>query len=103
MALQITDSDFETEVLQSPVPVLVDFWAPWCGPCKMISPIVDQIAVELAGQAKVCKVNVDEEPALAAQFGVISIPSLFVIENGEIKNKAQGAQTKAKLMALVDQ
>ena len=102
MALQITDSDFATEVLESPVPVLVDFWAPWCGPCKMISPIVDQIAVELAGQAKVCKVNVDEEMALAKQFRVFSIPSLFVMKNGQIVNKSVGARPKDQILAMMD-
>ena len=100
--LHINNQSFQREVMESEQPVLLDFFAPWCGPCRMVSPVLDQLAEERP-DIKVCKVNVDEEPALAAQFGVISIPSLFVIENGEIKNKAQGAQTKAKLMALVDQ
>ena len=101
MALQITDSDFVTEVLESPVPVLVDFWAPWCGPCKMISPIVDQIAVELAGQAKVCKVNVDEDSTqeLCNRFNIRSIPTLMFFRGGELVDTVVGATSKENLVA----
>ena len=101
MALQITDSDFATEVLESPVPVLVDFWAPWCGPCKMISPIVDQIAVELAGQAKVCKVNVDEESELASRFRIMTIPTLMVFKNGQVVSQSVGAKPKHAIEAML--
>ena len=84
MSLQITESNFEAEVLSSPVPVVVDFWATWCGPCKMISPIVDQVAKEVAGVAKVGKVNVDEASALATRYNIRSIPTLLFFKNGEV-------------------
>lgn len=101
MALQITDSDFAAEVLESPVPVLVDFWAPWCGPCKMISPIVDQIAVELAGQAKVCKVNVDDASTqgLCNHYNIRSIPTLMFFRGGELVDTVVGATSKENLVA----
>ena len=101
MALQITDSSFAAEVLGSPVPVLVDFWAPWCGPCKMISPIVDQIAVELAGQAKVCKVNVDEDSTqeLCNRYNIRSIPTLMFFRGGELVDTVVGATSKENLVA----
>jgi thioredoxin 1 len=105
MALTLNDSNFQSEVLDSSVPVLVDFWAEWCGPCKMIGPIIDQLGEELAGQAKVGKVNVDEARALAVQFNVRSIPFLLFFKNGEVKDQVVGAgtskeQLKAKLLAL---
>jgi len=91
-------SDFDTEVMQSEVPVIVDFWAEWCGPCKMLSPLLDEIADEQAGKIKVVKVNVDEEQALGQQFGVQSIPTLLFVKNGEIKHKHIGLASKKALI-----
>ncbi len=98
MALQITESNFEAEVLQSPVPVLVDFWATWCGPCKMISPIVDQVSVELAGKAKVGKVDVDGNAALATRYNIRSIPTLLFFKGGELKDTVVGATSKDNIV-----
>ena len=106
MALKLTDANFQSEVIDSKVPVLVDFWAEWCGPCKMIGPVLDQVATELAGQAKVGKVNVDDARELAGKYNVRSIPLLLFFQNGEVKDQIVGASVtkdllKAKLLALV--
>ena len=105
MALKLTDANFQTEVIDSELPVLVDFWAEWCGPCKMIGPIIDQVATDLEGTAKVGKVNVDEARELAVKYNVRSIPLLLFFKNGEVKDQIVGAsvtkdQLKAKLQAL---
>lgn len=105
MALQFTDTNFQSEVIESSTPVLVDFWAEWCGPCKAIGPIIDQLSDELAGQAKVGKVNVDSARDLAVKYGVRSIPFLLFFKDGEVKDQIVGAnvtkeQLKAKLLAL---
>ena len=100
MEITITKENFEAEVLNSSVPVLLDFWATWCGPCMMIAPTLAQIAEENAGKLKVGKINVDEQMELAMQFGVTSIPMLVVMEGGRIVNKAVGAMPKARIEAL---
>lgn len=100
--IELTTQNFNEEVLQSDVPVMVDFWASWCGPCRMVSPIVDEIAEEVQGTAKVGKVNVDEQGDLAAQFGVMSIPTIMVFKNGKAVTTSVGAKSKAELLALLD-
>ena len=98
-ALNINKNNFVQEVMNSEKPVLVDFWASWCGPCRMVVPIVEQIAEEYP-EYKVVKVNVDDEPELAAQFGVMSIPSLMIVKNGEVVNKSVGAKNKKQILAM---
>ncbi len=97
----LTNENFDQEVISSDIPVLVDFWASWCGPCKMIAPAVAQIAEEYAGKVKVGKVNVDEQERLAIRFGISSIPTLLVFRNGEIVNKSIGVRPKADLEAML--
>ena len=99
-SILITDDNFESEVLQSPVPVLLDFWAPWCGPCKMIGPIIDQIAGEYSQQLKVGKVNVDENSALADQHGIVSIPTLILYKDGAPAVQKTGGASKNDIVAL---
>ena len=94
MAVNVKTQDFEEQVAKASGPVLVDFWASWCGPCRMVSPIVDEIAEEVQGKAKVGKVNVDEQGDLASQFGVMSIPTIMVFKNGEAVATSVGAKSK---------
>ncbi len=100
-ALKLTQDNFEQEVLKADKPVLVDFWAPWCGPCRMVSPIVEEIAGEVAGRAKVGKVNVDEDPELAARYGVMSIPTLIVVKDGKVVSSTVGAQPKQAILGML--
>lgn len=93
----ITKENFEKEVLKSDIPVLVDFWATWCGPCKMIAPVIEEIAQEYEGKVKVGKVNIDEQMDLALEFKVMSIPTLMIFENGEVKKREVGAMSKAEI------
>ena len=98
--MNISKSNFQEEVMNSSVPVLVDFWAPWCGPCRMVGPILEEIAAERE-DIKVCKINVDEEMELAGQYGVVSIPTLLVMKDGVVLNKAVGARPKDGILALL--
>lgn len=105
MAINVTQANFQSEVIDSDQPVLVDFWAEWCGPCKMIGPILDQLSSEIEGQAKIAKVNVDDASELAVKYNVRSIPLLLFFKNGEVKDQIVGAnvtmdQLKSKLLAL---
>ena len=98
----LTSENFDAEVLQSATPVLVDFWAEWCGPCKMIGPVIDQLADENDGKAKISKVNIDDHQQLAVQYNVQSIPTLIVFKNGQIAEQKVGGMSKADLQAMLD-
>ncbi len=94
---EITDANFESEVLNSDIPVMVDFWAPWCGPCLMLGPTVDQIADEHVGEVKVCKVNIDDNPETPSKYGIRGVPTILFFKDGQMKNQVVGAVAKQHL------
>lgn len=97
----VTKNEFDSEIANSKLPVLVDFWAPWCGPCRMLSPIIEELGDELKGKAKVVKVNVDEEPELAREFGIMSIPTVITFKQGKATSKVVGFRAKEELKDLL--
>ena len=101
-AKDMTAANFEAEVLKSEIPVLVDFWAPWCGPCRMVGPILDELAGEYEGKVKIVKVNVDEETALAQSYGIMSIPAVYIFKGGETVERMVGARPKSEFAAKLD-
>ncbi|PSB09212.1 thiol reductase thioredoxin [filamentous cyanobacterium CCP2] len=101
-AAQVTDSTFDQEVLESNIPVLVDFWAPWCGPCRMVAPVVDEIAEQYVGQVKVVKVNTDENPNVASRYGIRSIPTLMIFKEGQRVDMVVGAVPKTTLASTLE-
>ena len=102
MAQVITSQEFDSKVLQANAPVLVDFFATWCGPCKMLAPVLDEVANEVAGKAAVYKVDIDQSLDLAQRYGIMSVPTLMVFEGGQVKRTAMGAQPKANVLAMLD-
>lgn len=101
--INVTDSSFEADVLNSDVPVLVDFWAAWCGPCKMIAPVLEELANDYAGKIKIAKLNIDDNPATAPKYGIRSIPTLILFRNGQPEATKIGASGKSELAAFIDQ
>lgn len=102
MSMELNESNFGQEVLESSVPVLVDFWATWCGPCKMMGPVLEEIASEMDGKVKVCKVNVDDNPALAEKYGIMSIPNFILFKGGQVAGQQIGAVPKDTLVKMLN-
>jgi thioredoxin len=100
--LQLTDTNFKTEVLESSIPVLVDFWAPWCGPCRMLGPTIEELSREYNGKVKVCKLNTDESPETAGGFGISSIPTVLLFKNGQIVDRLVGLNPKKKFQDMLN-
>ena len=100
---EVNEGDFKAEVLESDMPVLVDFWAPWCGPCRMIAPLIEELAQENSGACKFAKVNIDDTPNIAATYGVTSIPTLMVFKGGDVVDRFVGVQPKNRLQAAIDE
>lgn len=101
MEVELSDENFKKEVLESNPPVLVDFWAPWCAPCSMVAPIIEELATEYEGRLKVCKLNVDEGRITASEYGIMSIPTLIIFKDGKVVDKAVGVASKAELEAKI--
>jgi thioredoxin 1 len=102
MAAQVNDAAFDAEVLKSDLPVLVDFWAPWCGPCRAIAPVIDELTQEFEGKVSIKKMNVDENPATPSKFGIRAIPTLILFKNGEVVEQVTGAVSKASLKQMLN-
>lgn len=101
--LKITKDNFKEEVLQSSIPAMVEFWATWCGPCQVMAPFLEEIAEEKEGQAKICKINIDEEMILATAYNVLAVPSVMVVKNGEITAASAGAKSKEELLKMLEE
>lgn len=102
MAAQVNDSGFDSDVLKGDLPVLVDFWAPWCGPCRAIAPVIEELAQEFDGKVKICKMNVDENPSTPSKYGIRAIPTLILFKGGEVVEQVTGAVSKASLKQLLN-
>ena len=102
MAIKITKENFQTEVMESSIPVVIDFWAEWCGPCKMLTPVINELSEEYEGKVKIGKINVDEEGELSMKFRIASIPTVIKIENGEITKSSIGFRTKEQLIEILE-